>query len=93
VAAKYFRWRSVLLPVMARVDRLLRNSIKFRFKLALLDLESLWLSIKRFPQALEFRRSNRVWSLRRPGEDFFLDPAFRPRTTIIREEASTKRTP
>jgi len=86
VAAKYFRWRSVLLAVLARIDRFLRNSIKFRFKLACLDLESLWISIRRLPHALQFRRSNRVWSYNRPGEDFFLDPAFQPRTTDIREE-------
>jgi GT2 family glycosyltransferase len=83
VAAKYFRWRSVLLAVLARLDRFLRNSVKFRFKLALLDLESLWLSINRFPQALQFRRSNRAWSSNRPGEGFFLDPAFRTRTGNI----------
>jgi GT2 family glycosyltransferase len=92
VAAKYFRWRSVLLTVLARLDRFLRNSLKFRFKLALLDLESLWLSLKRFPQALQFRRSNRLWNSDRPGEDFFLDPAFRPRMTDIREEGETKHT-
>jgi GT2 family glycosyltransferase len=90
VAAKYFRWRSVLLAVLVRIDRFLRNSIKLRFNLAFLDLESLWLSIKRLPHALQFRRSNRVWSYNRPGEDFFLDPAFRPRTTDIREEVSAK---
>lgn len=90
VAAKYFRWRSVLLAVLARIDRLLRNSLKFRFKLALLDLESLWLSVNRFSQVLQFRRSNRLWSSNRPGEDFFLDPAFRPRTTDIREEGGTE---
>ena len=90
VAAKYFRWRSVLLGVLARIDRFLRNSIKFRFKLAFLDLESLWLSIKRLPQALQFRRFNRAWSCNRPGEDFFLDPAFRPRTSDIREEVGVK---
>lgn len=91
VAAKYFRWRSVLLAVLARIDRFLRNSIKLRFKLAFLDLESLWLSIKRLPDALQFRRSNRVWSYKRPGEDFFLDPAFQPRTTEILEEVGAKR--
>jgi len=90
VAAKYFRWRSVLLAVLARIDRFLRNSIKFRFKLACLDLESLWISIRRLPHALQFRRSNRVWSDNRPGEDFFLDPAFQPRTTDIRDEVGAK---
>jgi len=92
VAAKYFRWRSVLLTVLARLDRFLRNSLKFRFKLALLDVQSLWLSVKRFPQALQFRRSNRLWSSNRPGEDFFLDPAFRPRTTDVRQAGRTKHT-
>ena len=90
VAAKYFRWRSVLLAVLARIDRFLRNSIKLRFKLAFLDLESLWLSIRRLPQALQFRRSNRLWSSNRPGEGFFLDPAFRPRTANTREEVGAK---
>jgi GT2 family glycosyltransferase len=90
VAAKYFRWRSVLLAVLARIDRFLRNSIKLRFNLAFLDLESLWLSVKRLPRALQFRRSNRVWSHNRPGEDFFLDPAFQPRTTDILEEVGAK---
>ena len=92
VAAKYFRWRSVLLTVMARVDRFLRNSLKLRFKLAFLDLESLWLSVKRFPQALQFRRFNRPWSSDRRGEDFFLDPAFRPRTMEIGDEGEAKHT-
>jgi GT2 family glycosyltransferase len=91
VAAKYFRWRSVLLTVLARIDRFLRNSVKLRFKLAFLDLESLWLSIKRLPYALQFRRSNRVWSSSRPGEGFFHDPAFRPRTTDIQEEVAANR--
>ena len=86
VAAKYFRWRSVLLAALTRLDRFLRNSLKFRFKLAFLDLESLWLSINRLPHALQFRHSNRVWSSNRPGEGFFLDPAFRPRTAGIRVE-------
>ena len=90
VAAKYFRWRSVLLAVLARIDRFLRNSIKFRFKLACLDLESLWVSIRRLPHALQFRRSNRLWSSNRPGEGFFLDPAFRPRTADTREEVGAK---
>jgi GT2 family glycosyltransferase len=90
VAAKYFRWRSVLLTVLARLDRFLRNSIRYRFRLALLDLESLWLTVKRLPHALQFRRSNRVWSSNQPGEGFFLDPAFRPRTAEIREEVGTK---
>jgi GT2 family glycosyltransferase len=90
VAAKYFRWRSVLLAVLARIDRFLRNSIKFRFKLAFLDLESLWLSIRRLPHALQFRRSNRLWSSNRPGEGFFLDPAFRPRAADTREEVGAK---
>jgi GT2 family glycosyltransferase len=90
VAAKYFGWRSVLLAVLVRIGRFLRNSIKFRFKLAFLDLESLWLSTQRLTHALQFRRSNRVWSSNRPGEDFFLDPAFRPRTTGIREEVGAK---
>jgi len=85
VAAKYFRWRSVLLAVLARLDRFLRNSIKLRFKLAFLDLESLWLSINRLPYALRFRRSNRVWSSNRPGEGFFHDPAFRKRSAPIAE--------
>jgi GT2 family glycosyltransferase len=91
VAAKYFRWRSVLLAVLARLDRFLRNSIKLRFKLAFLDLESLWLSINRLPYALQFRRSNRVWSSNRPGEGFFHDPAFRPRTTDFQEEVRANR--
>jgi len=91
VAAKYFRWRSVLLAVLARLDRFLRNSIKLRFKLAFLDLESLWLSINRLPYALQFRRSNRVWSSNRPGEGFFHDPAFRPRTTDFQEEVGADR--
>jgi len=90
VAAKYFRWRSVLLAVLARIDRFLRNSIKLRFKLAFLDLESLWVSIRRLPHALQFRRSNRLWSSNRPGEGFFLDPAFRPRTADTREEVGAK---
>jgi N-acetylglucosaminyl-diphospho-decaprenol L-rhamnosyltransferase len=92
VAAKYFRWRSVLLAVLARIDRFLRNLIKLRFELALLDLESLWLSVKRLPQTLQFRRFNQVWSDKRPGEDFFLDPAFRPRATGIRDEVEVKHT-
>jgi N-acetylglucosaminyl-diphospho-decaprenol L-rhamnosyltransferase len=79
VAAKYFRWRFFLLTILARTDRFARNSVKLRFQLARLDLASIWLSFKRIPQALEFRRSNRTWTSSRPGENYFLDPAFRPR--------------
>lgn len=92
VAAKYFRPRSVLLTVLVRLDRFLRHVLKFRFELALLDLESLWLTMKRFRQALQFRRTNRVWSSNRQGEDFFLDPAFRPRANGMGAESAAKHT-
>jgi N-acetylglucosaminyl-diphospho-decaprenol L-rhamnosyltransferase len=85
VAAKYFRWRSFLLTVFVRIEAFARDSVMCRFRLALFDAESIWLSMKRIPRVLEFRRCNQTWAASRPGEAFFLDPAFRPR--IAKESA------
>jgi N-acetylglucosaminyl-diphospho-decaprenol L-rhamnosyltransferase len=88
VAAKYFRWRSFLLTIFARLDRFARNTVKLRFRLARFDAESIWLSLKRIPQVLEFRRSNRTWAASRPGESYFRDPDFR--TPMAEESAANE---
>ena len=61
---------------LALMDRVARNLVRCRFQLLGLDLEAIWLTLKRLPAVFEFREANRHWNQKHPGELFFKEPAF-----------------
>jgi GT2 family glycosyltransferase len=76
IGIKSFSPAAVMLPFICFADRLLRNVLRMRLQLALLDVQGLWLTFCRLPQLLESRRSRAGWNARKPGQGFFKEPEF-----------------
>lgn len=73
---KYFSLSHMPLVFLAWMDWTLRDLFKGRFKLLLLDLKSLALTIQRIPDFLNYRHLHRRLNKAKPGEGFFTDSAF-----------------
>jgi GT2 family glycosyltransferase len=52
------------------------NTLKLRWRIASWDLAALRKCLSRLPEILAFRRANREFTRRHPGEQFFLQPEF-----------------
>jgi GT2 family glycosyltransferase len=76
-AMKCFTGPSMLLPVIALGDRLLRNLVCLRMERAWWDMLSAVDAFKRLPDFLEYRSKNQQWNSQRPGQKFFVDPRFK----------------
>jgi len=55
------------------------NALKLRWNIARWDLAALARCLRRVPEILAFRRANREFTRRHPGEDFFVQPEFAAR--------------
>ncbi|WP_395739479.1 glycosyltransferase family 2 protein [Prosthecobacter sp.] len=73
---KYFSARYLPLVFLAWMDWAMRDLIRGRFHLVLLDLKGLNVTIQRIPSFLEYRKSHRQLNRLKPGENFFKDPIF-----------------
>lgn len=76
IALKYFRWPAVLLAAAQWPVVLVANVWAGRWRLVQGDLRWLAEMRRRWPDAWAFRKANHGWNCRRPGEQFFRDPAF-----------------
>jgi N-acetylglucosaminyl-diphospho-decaprenol L-rhamnosyltransferase len=76
VAMKTFTGTASLAAPALLADRMLRNFLKRRWDLLPLDVKAVELTARRLPDVLRYRRANRTWNERRPGQGFFSDPQF-----------------
>lgn len=88
MALKTFSVATFRLPLLAALDRIVRNLLKARFHLAVLDVRSLLLTARRLPDIISFRKANQKWNATRPGQGFFSEPAFQH--TAIAENTSER---
>jgi N-acetylglucosaminyl-diphospho-decaprenol L-rhamnosyltransferase len=76
VAMKMFTgWAPLLVPALF-ADRMLRDLGKLRFESARLDVAAASLTLRRLPDVLRYRRSNRAVNQQRPGQRFFNERSF-----------------
>jgi GT2 family glycosyltransferase len=76
IAMKSFTGLAPLAAPALLVDRTVRDMLKGRWKQARLDVAAFGLTARRLPEVLRYRRDNRYWNQRRPGQGFFSDPDF-----------------
>lgn len=76
IAMKTFTGPARLAAPALLADRMLRNLLMRRFYLLPLDVKAIELTLRRLPDVLRYRRENRTWNERRPGQAFFADPQF-----------------
>lgn len=76
VALKYFSAGGASVGLVMWTLTVIKNLLRLRMRLVRLDLLVLREIGRRLRAVLRFRRSNRAWNRARPGERFFLDPAF-----------------
>lgn len=76
MAIKSFTGISVLLPLLAIIDRMARNVLKGRFKLAWWDVCVYGALLRRLPWLLEWRHLNKRINRAKPGQGYFCDPRF-----------------
>lgn len=76
LAFKTFSPFAFVRPVLAVIDRMMRDLLKGRLGLLALDCQALLLTVMRLPEIAAFRRANRALNAARPGEKFFAERAF-----------------
>jgi GT2 family glycosyltransferase len=94
IAMKSFTGLAPLAAPALLADRMLRNALKRRWKHVRMDADAMALTARRLPAVLRYRRANRTWNAKRPGQGFFSDPQFdieAPRERIAR--AGSRRSP
>lgn len=76
LAFKTFSAAAWVRPVLALLDRMLRNLLKGRWALLGLDVQAIGLTLRRLPDIVEYRRKNRALNRSLPGQGFFAEPLF-----------------
>jgi hypothetical protein len=76
MAVKSFTGFAIMHPFVGLCDRLVRNLLKQRFKLAWWDILVLRHLVSRLPSLLAFRRSNQTFNIERPGQAYFTSKEF-----------------
>ena len=76
IAVKTFTGIAVLHPFLGIFDRMIRNLLKRRFKMACWDVLVFGHLMTRVPALLEFRHLNRLLNLERPGQDYYTATEF-----------------
>ena len=97
LAWKLFSPRFALLPVLPWLEKLIKNLLMGRWRMAGWDVLAMKSAISRLPAAIEFRRRHRIAMRSRPGEGFFAEPKFqfgavaRPRPVASVDQADSYR--
>jgi GT2 family glycosyltransferase len=76
IALKSFTGFAWLCAPALFLDRALRDLGRWRLESLGLDVRAAWLTLKRVPTILEYRRANRELNAQRPGQRFFSDARF-----------------
>ena len=76
IGLKYFSLPAISWSFAGLFAPLIAHLLKFRWKELRLDLKTLILTLRRFPQVWRFRRSTRIVRSSSPGEQFFSRPEF-----------------
>ena len=76
IAMKTFTGLAPLVVPALVLDRMARDLVKGRLDWLGMDVASAWLTLRRLPEVLEYRRKARDVNRRRPGQDFFRDENF-----------------
>jgi len=81
---KYFSPAFVVVGPLNWLATVCANALRLRWRSIGLDLVVLGDVARRLPAVLAFRRRNRPWNRRRPGQRFFLDSQFGPEADAAR---------
>ncbi len=85
IAFKTFTGPALFLPFAGLADRFIRNLIRLRWKSAWWDMLVITKTLTRIGKLIAFRKQNKPWNQRRPGQDFFKEPTFDFATVICHE--------
>jgi GT2 family glycosyltransferase len=72
IALKYYSGWDLFLAAASLFAPVAGDLVRFRWSKLWLDLQAVGLTMKRMGAVRRFRRSNRSWSVARPGSQFFL---------------------
>jgi len=72
IGLKYYSGPAVLLAALQLLVPILSDVVKLRWRKLSLDLQSIRLTVQRIQAVRMFRKRNREWTRKRPGDRFFL---------------------